>query len=80
MPDRARKPWHDTVLHECRAGSGLGPVVPVTREPPHRAKVLEHVQCAACGEDWIENDVKRLVRIWWSKGAWDGFDEGGANG
>lgn len=78
------EPWHDTIMHDCRWGSGRGPVVPVTQERPHEAKAPMHVKCAACGEDWLETDVVRLLRIWWSKGAWDGerksYPEGVSDG
>lgn len=61
------KPWHDTELCECG-----GPITPVQSDSPDLVRDVHHVFCCACGEDWHEDDVQKLVRIWWSYGAYEG--------
>lgn len=61
-------PWHDTEMHACG-----GPITPVYDDSPVMAPDPRHVCCLFCGTDWLEEDVRKLARIWWSRGAYEGF-------
>lgn len=44
---------------------------------PNEAANPEHVRCASCGHDYaldLDNadDLRRLLQVWWSAGAWAG--------
>lgn len=62
--------WHDTEL--CGEPGCGGPIVPFYHDRPHLVDDVCRVMCAACGTDYIEDDVESLARIWWSAGAWEG--------
>ena len=74
------KPWHDTVIHEAADGKECGPVSPARQcYDPSDTTDIHAVQCCACGKQWRELDVRRLVQIWWSAGAYEGALESGGS-
>lgn len=66
------KPWHDTP--HCACG---GPLVPACDGPRNPLTTLDpsDVKCAACGKAHTEEDLRTLLRVWWSAGAWEGREE-----
>lgn len=67
------KPWHDTGDHDCGNGK-TGPIVPFYEGRPFDVHEPRHVRCVSCGDDWLEEDLRKLVQVYWSAGTYVGSE------
>lgn len=49
---------------------GAGTATPFRMSEDSGAR-FDHLLCAACGHDWIEEDVETLCKAWFAVGAWE---------
>lgn len=37
----------------------------------NRKANVDRMRCPACGHQWSESDITKVVQAWWSAGAWE---------